>query len=1098
MNSCPHDAQLTPYLLGDLPSAEAEAVRLHLETCAACRAEAAALAPLLATLREALVADAETPATLTPDRLERVLATPPATEPRSRTGHRPRHALRWYWFSSLVGLAATLFLVFSFVPGAWDAVRPGSERAFLCPTAPRDVSYEFAERLERPSTEGYAAVETTAQSLTERSTGVPPLSDGRDAHAMPDSAGAATTYYADAEPATAALPSLPAATPTPPPPRPTTAPTMPAKPAWPAAAQERQRRSGVAAEPSQSARAKGAELRWEEKAEAKALEVAGSRPVGGKDEGRTRRGGRSLEESAPDLTLGVAVDPPTTADKLDLYSERTASPVAPPAPSAPELPASPRPAEFNSVAAVRSPLLTRGVGGSRSAAPQAAVGQVTVDADGDGLTAAAAPVDPFAPVGSSGVAEGREVFYRRLPGRAVANGSGVANAPAAPAGAPAAVSGPMPAQDGDVTVVINRLDDQSEVGADVSGKQKLAAGESQRAETTADEIAKPEAEAEPAKEALDTKKDAVPKTALQRKLASIVVPEVSLRDANLEDVVAFLEASAREFGAEPADGRKAPTLAFSKEPGDRETPEHRIPDVMVSFSARNIPLSDLVEVIAERAQVVVAEEDGRIVFKPQRAADGETIAVPSDRSDLPDRSDSPPPPPPTFNPVVETAEQPLSTFAIDVDTAAYALVRQSLLDGRLPDPGLVRTEEIVNAFDYGDHAPEHATFRIFAEGAPAPFAPGRHLVRLGIKGRRLGREEQRPAMLTFLVDASGSMAQPDRIGFVRQALAELTAQLGPADRVQLVSFNETARVVLDATEAARRDEILAAFDRIQPTGPTNLERGMNLAYHQAIGTFQPGAENRVVLVSDGVANLGTGDASDILGQIDAARRQGITLSVFGVGRGTYNDRMLEQLANRGDGTYRFLDSPHEIRRAFVDDLAATLYTIASDVKIQVEWNPATVVRYRQLGYENRALTAQQFRDDSVDAGEVGSGQAVTALYEVELGAVQAGQARAALSDAALGTVRVRYRPVGGGPVEEIAQAILPTDLAASVHDTRPAFRVAVAAAAFAERLRQSPHAAQVRFDAVADLLRPAALELSLDTRIAELVRLVEAAAALTR
>jgi Ca-activated chloride channel family protein len=482
--------------------------------------------------------------------------------------------------------------------------------------------------------------------------------------------------------------------------------------------------------------------------------------------------------------------------------------------------------------------------------------------------------------------------------------------------------------------------------------------------------------------------------------------------------------------------------------------------------------------------------DAREIMAEERAATDR-----SDPSDLP--SPPSPPPPPTFNPVVETASQPLSTFAIDVDTAAYTLTRQSLLNGQLPDPALVRTEEIVNAFDYGDRAPEHATFRIFVEGAPAPFAAGRQLVRLGIKGRRLGREEQRPAVLTFLVDASGSMAQPDRIGLVRQALQELTAQLGPGDRLQLLSFNETGRVVLESTPAAQRDAILAAFDRIQPTGPTNLERGMQLAYAQAVGAFLPGAENRVVLLSDGVANLGTAEASDILARVDAARRQGITLTVFGVGRGTYNDRMLEQLANQGDGTYRFLDSPEEVRRAFVDDLAATLFNIASDVKIQVEWNTQTVVRYRQLGYENRALTAEQFRDDTVDAGEVGSGQAVTALYEVEQGVPQQGQLRAA-ADAPLGTVRVRFRPVGGGPVEEISRPILPADLAATIQATRPAFQVAAGAAAFAERLRQSPHAANVQFRDVADLLRPAALALSLDTRVAELVRLVEAADALTR
>ncbi|MBM4164339.1 MAG: DUF3520 domain-containing protein [Lentisphaerae bacterium] len=445
--------------------------------------------------------------------------------------------------------------------------------------------------------------------------------------------------------------------------------------------------------------------------------------------------------------------------------------------------------------------------------------------------------------------------------------------------------------------------------------------------------------------------------------------------------------------------------------------------------------------------------------------------------------------PAVFNPFVAAAEQPLSTFAIDVDTASYTRTRQAILAGQLPEPEAVRTEEVVNAFDYGDRAPDHATFRIFVEGSPAPFGHGTSLVRLGIKGRRLGREEARPAVLTFVVDASGSMAQPDRFGLARLALAELLGRLGPDDRIQLIAFNDTARVLADPAAATGGKEVLAAFDRIQCTGSTHLEAGLRLAYDRAAAAFRPGAENRVILLSDGVANLGAGAAADILTHIDAARRQGITLAVFGVGRGAYNDEMLEQLANRGDGTYRFLDAPETVRRAFVDDLAATLYTIASDVKIQVEWFPAAVSRYRQLGYENRALTAEQFRDDTVDAGEIGSGQSVTALYEIERLAL----APRAAAEAPLGMVRVRYRPSGGGPVAEISRSILAADLAASFQSTRPQFRLAACAAAFAERLRGSPYANGFSFAEVADVLRPSVMEFKLDARLADLLRLIEAA-----
>ncbi|MGI6099164.1 MAG: vWA domain-containing protein [Kiritimatiellia bacterium] len=446
--------------------------------------------------------------------------------------------------------------------------------------------------------------------------------------------------------------------------------------------------------------------------------------------------------------------------------------------------------------------------------------------------------------------------------------------------------------------------------------------------------------------------------------------------------------------------------------------------------------------------------------------------------------------PAAHHPFVETRANPFSTFAIDVDTASYTRTRQSLENRALPDPEAVRTEEIVNAFDYGDRAPDTAVFRVYVEGAPAPFGAGLELVRIGVKGRRLGREEQRPAMLTFLVDASGSMAQPDRIGLARGALALLLEQLAPHDRLQLIAFDDHARLLLDATPATERAAILAAFDRLQCRGSTNLEEGMRMAYAQAARAFVPGGENRVILISDGVANLGTDSAADILARIDAYRRQGITCTVYGVGRGAYNDRMLEELANRGDGSYRFLDSPAEVRRAFVDDLAATLNTIAMDVKIQVEWSPASVSRYRQLGYENRALTKEQFRDDTVDAGEVGSGQSVTALYEFE-------RVEPAPRDQPLGWVRVRYRRVDTQAIEEIERPILPRDFVPRIEAARPGLRLAACAAEFAELLRRSPHAAGSRFADVSRLLRPVALEMKLDTRVAELVRLVELAGAIS-
>jgi Ca-activated chloride channel family protein len=452
---------------------------------------------------------------------------------------------------------------------------------------------------------------------------------------------------------------------------------------------------------------------------------------------------------------------------------------------------------------------------------------------------------------------------------------------------------------------------------------------------------------------------------------------------------------------------------------------------------------------------------------------------------------APPREPLPFNAFVVAAAEPFSTFAMDVDTASYTLTRQALRSGKMPDPERVRLEEIVNSFDYADTAPDRATFRVYQDGAQSPFGAGYSLLRIGVKGRRLGREEQRPAMLTFVIDVSGSMSQPDRIGFARQALSSLLDQVGTGDRIQIIAYSDHAQFVLPPSPASEKARIMAAFDRLQCNGSTNLEEGLRRAYEQAGQAFIPGAENRVILISDGVANLGADSAQEILNKVAANRKQGITCSVFGVGTGTYNDKMLQELANKGDGVYRFLDSAEEVKTAFVDDLAATLNFIAKDAKIQVEWNPKTVRRYRQMGYEKRKLTKEQFRDDTVDAGEVGSGQSVTALYELEL-------MPDVTPESSLGTVRIRYQRTDNGKIEEIESALVAASVLRPAHKASVHFKVAASAAEFAELLRGSPHAQNGRFDAVADYLRPAALERSLDTRIKELLELVTTAASLTK
>ncbi|MBN2301580.1 MAG: von Willebrand factor type A domain-containing protein [Lentisphaerae bacterium] len=449
------------------------------------------------------------------------------------------------------------------------------------------------------------------------------------------------------------------------------------------------------------------------------------------------------------------------------------------------------------------------------------------------------------------------------------------------------------------------------------------------------------------------------------------------------------------------------------------------------------------------------------------------------------------------NPFVRTKDQAFSTFAIDVDTAAYTLARNYMLRGYLPPAESVRTEEFINFFDYAYKPPEKGTFAVYTDVAPSQFGRGLHMLKIGVKGRRLGREEQRRAALTFVVDTSGSMNTLDRIGLIKTSMTMLLDRLDPDDVVSIVQFGSHARIVLEHVLAAKRAIILTAIDRLQASGSTNLEEAMRLGYLVAIRNFVSGGSNKVLVLSDGAANLGANAAEEILNDVAKYKKQGVQCFVFGFGIGTYNDSMLETLANKGDGTYNFIDSEDEARRLFVEEFGATLNTIASDVKIQVEFNPAYVNQYRQLGYENRQLTKEQFRDDAVDAGEVGSGQSVTALYEVKLEKTGQQPKPASVSEVVIAIVRVRYRRTDTGAIEEMEHHIRRSSVKENFEQADVQFKLAVAVAEFAEILRGSPYA-ESEFESVAKVLRPVALELNLDERVQELTRLVSGARGMSR
>lgn len=443
------------------------------------------------------------------------------------------------------------------------------------------------------------------------------------------------------------------------------------------------------------------------------------------------------------------------------------------------------------------------------------------------------------------------------------------------------------------------------------------------------------------------------------------------------------------------------------------------------------------------------------------------------------------------NPWTLTERDALSTFAVDTDNASYALSRRYIAAGVRPPAGAVRMEEFINAFDYNYAAQDRQTFTIHADAIPAPFGragTNTVLLKVGVKGKVIGRDGRKPAHLVAVVDASGSMAKPRRLPLVKHSLKQLLANLRAGDRFSLITYGTEARLHIEAADAANPQPIAKAIDAIEPGGSTNLLRGVELAYQIARRHFRAGQINRVILCSDGVANVGQTDAQSILDRVREYRRQGIAITTAGFGIGGLNDALMEELANKGDGNYLFIDSEKEARRAFAQEMTATLQMIAKDAKIQVAFDPARVRRYRLIGYENRDIADRDFRNDRVDAGEVGSGQSATALYELELH----GRARA-IDAPPLGMVYVRYRDVDSGEVEEISRR-LPNALVSRADPAEaPRLYLAACAAAFAEILRGSPHAADIDYEQLQRTIRQVAAALPLDKRVAELRDLIDAA-----
>ncbi len=405
----------------------------------------------------------------------------------------------------------------------------------------------------------------------------------------------------------------------------------------------------------------------------------------------------------------------------------------------------------------------------------------------------------------------------------------------------------------------------------------------------------------------------------------------------------------------------------------------------------------------------------------------------------------------TPNPVKLTVDEPVSTFAIDVDTASYAVIRQSLNAGQLPPADAVRIEEMVNYFPYAYPAPppDAAPFQPMVTVMPTPWNFGTRLVHIALQGA-LPAIADRPALnLVFLIDTSGSMDEPAKLPLLRQSLALMLGELGPTDQVAIVSYAGSAGTVLEPVAGTDTAAILAALDRLAAGGSTAGAEGLALAYQVAATMAGDGEVSRVLLATDGDFNVGISDPEGLEAYVARQRATGVYLSVLGFGRGNLDDAIMQTLAQNGNGTAAYIDTLHEARKVLVDQLTGALFPIANDVKVQIEWNPAEVAEYRLIGYETRALRREDFNNDRVDAGEIGAGHTVTAIYEVTAPGSDAllndplryDAAPAAEGAGELGFLRLRYKTPGASASQLIEVPIVPDDTAPA-DDVRFAFAMA--------------------------------------------------------
>jgi Ca-activated chloride channel family protein len=418
------------------------------------------------------------------------------------------------------------------------------------------------------------------------------------------------------------------------------------------------------------------------------------------------------------------------------------------------------------------------------------------------------------------------------------------------------------------------------------------------------------------------------------------------------------------------------------------------------------------------------------------------------------------------NEMTSAEEDRFSTFSIDVDTGSYTIARKKLNQGYLPPAAAVRVEEFVNYFSYHYPSPDDGAFGVHLEAAPSPFSAekDKYLVRVGVQGKRISPAQRKPVHLTFLVDVSGSMSAPDKLPLAKKSLKLLTRNLRQGDTVALATYAGHTAKILEPTGMQHRRKILRAIDNLGAGGGTGMSNGMELAYKMALTNFEREHVNRVIVMSDGDANIGPMSHQEIHQRIRHYVAEGVTLSTIGFGMGNYKDTMMEQLANNGNGNYYYLDDFKEAKKVFESQLDGTLQVIAKDVKIQVEFDPDKIPEYRLIGYENRDIADEDFRDDKVDAGEIGAGHTVTALYEVKLNRKAEGR---------LATVRVRAKKPDGYKAAEQQFHLTDGDMRRRLSNASKDFQFAASVSMFAEILRGSPYAEGISLDLVEEVARSA-------------------------